>query len=87
MALLEEMADADGPFLTGVCVCVYVCMLNVCMFTRSHAHTHSHTHTHTHTHLDRQRKEYGGCDLVLHGGVLGANFAEPLWVDLSGGVW
>jgi len=31
-------------------VCVFILLLNVCVFNTSSKHTHTHTHTHAHTH-------------------------------------
>jgi hypothetical protein len=53
----------------GLCVCVYVCVYDVCMLQnnnkntkkKNNTHTHTYTHTHTHTRL-----------------VDGTSFLEPL---------
>lgn len=97
MAVLEEMADAEGGY---VCVCVYWGKC-VCLCVCTHMQIATHTHTHARAHptpplpsinnnrpLPHGQGEVdGGRHALLHGRVFGADPAQPLWVDLPGGVW
>ena len=60
--LLLYPSCSTFTFITGMCVCVYVCArvcfreIHICAHTlqpsNTCAHTHTHTHTRTHTHRD-----------------------------------